>query len=331
MYGKGTAFSEGPGERGAVWRRLSEETNFDNSSTQKKIYDIIKSGTEDEDGKSFDQRFRDVQKACREMSQRDALAFRSGSASLDERVRAGLQVLFRRRVRTGSSSNRYGNEFNLTSRDGNKFKVVIVDATTFHDIFGICRCFLKNGELVDLHGIKTTADSIGYEDMTNYITDDGMSGFAITKDGDIVSVYNLGTQRGFLSAIAPVVKERTSTRYCFMSRNQTLQKFYEKYLGFKIASVMDYNMEYDHDNIAKNHQNPQIAFMVNSDSDVQTRHFSKDDYDGAKSYQLEQASDVQFSEETETSRDTLVSDMEAVAETDEKKRLPCGSLFAFFI
>ena len=129
MYGKGAAFSEGPGERGAVWQ-LSEETNFDNSSTQKKIYDIIKSGTEDEDGKSFDQRFRDVQKACREMSQRDALAFRSGSASLDERVRAGLQVLFRRRVRTGSSSNRYGNEFNLTSRDGNKFKVVTVDATS---------------------------------------------------------------------------------------------------------------------------------------------------------------------------------------------------------
>lgn len=41
--------------------------------------------------------------------------------------------------------------------------------------------------------------------------------------------------------------------------------------------------------------------------------------------------DIYFSEETETSRDTLVSDMEAVAETDEKKRLPCGSLFAFFI
>ena len=41
--------------------------------------------------------------------------------------------------------------------------------------------------------------------------------------------------------------------------------------------------------------------------------------------------DICFSEETETSRDTLVSDMEAVAETDEKKRLPCGSLFAFFI
>ena len=318
MYGKGAAFSEGPGERGAVWQ-LSEEITFDNSSTQKKIYDIIKSGTEDEDGKSFDQRFRDIQKACREMSQGELQSYRERRTILNERVRAGLQVLFRRRVRAGSSSNRYGNEFNLTSRDGNEFKVVIVDATTFHDIFEISRCFLENGELVDLHDIKSTADTIGYEDMTNYITDDGMSGFAITKDGDLVSVYNLGTKRGFLSAIAPVVKERARTLDCYMSPNQPLHKFYEKYLGFKIASIMDHNMIHDHDNIAKNHHNPQIAFMVNSDSDVQTRHFSKDDYDGAKNYQLEQASEVQYSEETETSRDTLVSDMEAVAETDEEK------------
>lgn len=299
--------------------RYSEETNFDNSSTQKKIYDIIKSGTEDEDGKSFDQRFRDIQKACREMSQRELQSYRERRSKLDERVRAGLRDVFQRRVRTGSAGNRNGNALRLISKSGEQFNIVEVDATTFHDVFEICRCFLENGELVDLHGIKTSSDGIGYEDMTNYITDDGMSGFAITKDGDIVSVYNLGTQRGFLSAIAPVVKERSSTLDCYMSPNQPLHKFYEKYLGFKIASVMDYNMEYDHDNIAKNHQNPQIAFMVNSDSDVQTRHFSKDDYDGAKSYQLEQASDVQFSEETETSRDTLVSDMEAVAETDEEK------------
>ncbi len=299
--------------------QFSEETNFDNSSTQKKIYDIIKSGMEDEDGKSFDQRFRDIQKACREMSQRELQAFRIDRSKLDERVRAGLRDVFQRRVRAGSAGNRNGNALRLISKSGEQFNIVEVDATTFHDLFEISRCFLENGELVDLHDIKSTADTIGYEDMTNYIADDGMSGFAITKDGDLVSVYNLGTKRGFLNAIAPVVKERARTLDCYMSPNQPLHKFYEKYFGFKIASIMDHNMIHDHDNIAKNHHNPQIAFMVNSDSDVQTRHFSKDDYDGAKNYQLEQASEVQYSEETETSRDTLVSDMEAVAETDEEK------------
>lgn len=288
--------------------QLSEEITFDNSSTQKKIYDIIKSGMEDEDGKSFDQRFRDIQEACREMSQEELQLYRERRAKLDERVRTGLEGYFRRRILSGSGSDGNVNALTLSYKAGNRFRILTVDAVTFHDVFEICRCFLKNGELVDLHGIKTTADSIGYEDMTNYITDDGMSGFAITKDGDLVSVYNLGTKRGFLGAIAPVVKERTSTLDCYMSPNQPLSEIYERKFGFKIASVMDYNMEYDHDNIAKNHHNPQIAFMVNSDSDVQTRHFSKDDYDGAKNYQLEQASEVQYSEETsEQSKNTLTS------------------------
>ncbi len=277
--------------------QFSEETNFDNSSTQKKIYDIIKSGMEDEDGESFDQRFRDIQKACREMSQGELQSYREKGAELNERVRAGLRDVFQRRVRAGSAGNRNGNALRLISKSGEQFNIVEVDATTFHDVFEICRCFLENGELVDLHDIKSTADTIGYEDMTNYIADDGMSGFAITKDGDLVSVYNLGTKRGFLSAIAPVVKERARTLDCYMSPNQPLHKFYERNFGFKIASIMDHNMIHDHDNIAKNHHNPQIAFMVNSDSDVQTRHFSKDDYDGAKNYQLEQASEVQNSEE----------------------------------
>ena len=82
------------------------------------------------DGYSYDQRFRDIQKACREMSQRELQSYREKGAELDERVRAGLQEYFRRRILSGRSSNRYGNEFALTSKEGNKFKVVIVDATS---------------------------------------------------------------------------------------------------------------------------------------------------------------------------------------------------------
>ena len=85
---------------------------------------------EDEDGKSFDQRFRDIQKACREMPQGELQSYRERRTILNERVRAGLQEYFRRRILSGRSSNRYGNEFALTSKEGNKFKVVIVDATS---------------------------------------------------------------------------------------------------------------------------------------------------------------------------------------------------------
>ena len=49
---------------------------------------------EDEDGKSFDQRFRDIQKACREMPQGELQSYRERRTILNERVRAGLQVFF---------------------------------------------------------------------------------------------------------------------------------------------------------------------------------------------------------------------------------------------
>lgn len=45
-------------------------------------------------------------------------------------------------------------------------------------------------------------------------------------------------------------------------------------------------MEYDRDNIAENHNNPQVAFMVNTNEEVLTKHFNKDQYDEAQEYQL---------------------------------------------
>ena len=54
---------------------------------------------------------------------------------------------------------------------------------------------------------------------------------------------------------------------------------------------MDYNMEYDHDDIAKNHGNPNIVFMVFGDDidnkDIEEKHFDKDQYDKTESYAKE--------------------------------------------
>ena len=47
----------------------------------------------------------------------------------------------------------------------------------------------------------------------------------------------------------------------YASKNQNLRAIYEKTLGAKVASSMDYNMEYDHDDIANNHGNPDIVFI----------------------------------------------------------------------
>lgn len=183
-----------------------------------------------------------------------------------------------------------------TSGRGNKLRTVVneskgtsfdiienVDGRLFHDIFEIVRAYLPNGELVDLHD--------NYDDAICYITSDGLAGFAVSSDGNLISVYSLygKSKKGFLGAIKDLITEAGATHLDgYNSRLQPLAEIYSKVFGWKVASMMDYNIEYDHDNIAENHGMPQVAFMVNTDADIETRHFDKDQYDDAVAYQLEQ-------------------------------------------
>lgn len=198
--------------------------------------------------------------------------------------------IFRQEIHSWSSRN--SNDNGLLTNTGD-FKIYKnVDGTLFHDIFEISRAYLKNGELVDLHD--------NYNDSTCYLSDDGLSGFAITKNGDLISVFNLNyKKKGFLRAIAPFIKENAKTLDCYVLNNDhNLKWLYETMFGFKTASIMDYNMEYDHDDIAKNHNNPKVAFMVNTTKKVETKEFDKDSYDEAQAYQQSFISeDIRYSKE----------------------------------
>lgn len=231
--------------------------------------------------------FRRLQEESRGMSEDESELYRRGSKKIDDNLRARLQRVLGGRVQSATSNVSNDSRVLTDSKTGNQFKVYDnVDGKTFHDVFEIARSYTENGELVDLHPIETNEDATGYNDTKNYLSEDGMSGYAITKDGDLISVFNANPEkRGWLRAIAPDIKKNAKTLDCYISPNQDLSKMYSKIFGFKIASQMDYNMEYDHDNIAQNHSEPQVAFMVNTDQDVQTQMFPKDDYDGAYNYQ----------------------------------------------
>ena len=183
-----------------------------------------------------------------------------------------------------------------------------VEPELFHDVFAVARKYLENGELVDLHEVETTDDhGVGYKYCYNYLSDDGLSGFSITPDGDLISVFNAGEKRGFLKAISDIVKSKATTLDCYASPNQNLSEMYERFFGFKTASIMDYNMEYDHDNIAENHDHPKVAFMVNTTSDVKTEYFTKDQYDEAVDYRnsfINQGTQFSLSEDTSNAEAT---------------------------
>lgn len=231
--------------------------------------------------------FERLQRESEELSDEEKQLYRSGSREIDEDLRRRLSTVFERRLESSRGSNSDEARVLTDPQSGNTFDVYEnVDAQTFHDIFDIIQKYTAYGELVDVHPAISTEDETGYDSTRNYMTKDGLSGFAITQDGDLISVFNANNKRGWLRAISDIVKSEAKTLDCYASPNQDLQGIYKRIFGFQAASIMDYNMEYDHDDIAKNHNKPKVAFMVNTDQDVQTRSFNKDQYDEAKAYQM---------------------------------------------
>lgn len=187
------------------------------------------------------------------------------------------------RLLSGGASSSVGSRSLISPKTGVEFNIRQVNGTLFHDIFQVNRNYLENGELVDLH------DS--YDDCKCFLSDDGLCGFAIEPDGNLISVFSLNPRdrKGFLYAIKDFVKEHGATHLdAYASKSQNLEAIYQKTLGFKTASRMDYNMEFDHDGIASNHGNPDVVFMVSSSDNVEAQEFGKDQYDEAVSYQLDQ-------------------------------------------
>ena len=229
--------------------------------------------------------FRNLQTASQRMSDEELQGYHRGDRTLDEDVRGRLSRVLTRQVEAVCGS--IGNDSRLLrlGTENNTYNIYEnVNGELFHDAFEVSRKYLKNGELVDLHTVETTDDGIGYNDCCNYLSEDGLSGFSITPDGDLISVFNSSGKKGFLRAISDIVTAKAKTLDCYASPNQNLMAMYEKVFGFKTASIMDYNMEYDHDDIAKNHDMPKVAFMVNTESDVELREFAEDQYDEAVEY-----------------------------------------------
>lgn len=232
--------------------------------------------------------FRRVQEGSKKFLEKGISDFNEGRRSLSDQDRERIGGILGRLLESNSNGSWHGIQSNLTptNKDGSigSFNIGKVDGNLFHDIFEVTKTYLYNGELVDLHD--------DYSDCNCYVTSDGLCGFAIEPNGNLVSVFSLSprTNKGFLYAIRDFIKQEGATHLdAYESKKQPLQEMYSKTLGFHTAATMDYNIEYDHDDIAKNHGNPQVVFMV--DHEVpEPKHFDKDSYDAAQQYQLSQLS-----------------------------------------
>ena len=242
-------------------------------------------GNGTEEYKATDE-FRRVQEGSKKFLEKGISDFNEGRRSLNDQDRERIGGILGRLLESNSNGSWHGIQSNLThtNKDGSigSFNIGKVDGNLFHDIFEVTKTYLYNGELVDLHD--------DYSDCNCYVTSDGLCGFAIEPNGNLVSVFSLSprTNKSFLYAIRDFIKQEGATHLdAYESKKQPLQEMYSKTLGFHTAATMDYNMEYDHDNIAKNHSNPQVVFMVDHEV-AEPKHFDKDSYDAAQQYQLSQ-------------------------------------------
>ena len=255
-----------------------KDNTINSSNSRSENKNSKENGTEEY--KTTDE-FRRVQEAVRKGSQGQRKSIYDGDLSTDQRQR--LANVLRGQLGSIDSFIHGSSRTVINQRKGTSFNIHSeVNPKLFHDMFEVVRYYTQNGELVDLHD--------DYSDAKCFLTEDGTAGFAIEPDGNLVSVFNLGTTKGFLSAIKDLARAEGANHLdAYVSSKENLQRIYEVTLGFHVAATMDYNMEYDHDDIAKNHGNPQVVFMVDHEV-AEPKHFDKDSYDAAQQYQLSQLS-----------------------------------------
>lgn len=262
-----------------------KDNTINSSNSRSENKNSKENGTEEY--KTTDE-FRRVQEGSRKFSEKGISSFQLRERELNDEDKERIGRVLGGLLGANSNGSWHGVQSHLTHTNKDNsvgtFNVGRVDGKLFHDIFEMVRIYLPNGELVDLHD--------DYSNAKCFVTEDGLCGFAIEPDGNLVSVFSLSpsTNKGFLYAIKDMIKEEGATHLdAYMSKKQPLQAIYEKTLGFHTAATMDYNMEYDHDDIAKNHGNPQVVFMVDHEV-AEPKHFDKDSYDAAQQYQLSQLS-----------------------------------------
>lgn len=261
-----------------------------------KLYDLVMGGREiaianQNDNSNFailninqdeyTDEFRRVQEESKRLLPEEISKFHRGGLPVGDKdaLRRNLGRVYAGLLSRGTSGSLGGRR--LTGK-GNTFNLIQVNGSLFHDIFEINQKYLENGELVDLH------PSSDYDKAKCFLSDDGLCGFAIEDDGNLISVFSLNPsdKKGFLYAISDFAKEQGATHLdAYASDVQNLEEIYKKVFKAQTASKMDYNMEYDHDDIAANHGGPKVVFMVFSDSPVEMKLFDKDSYDDAVEYQ----------------------------------------------
>lgn len=141
------------------------------------------------------------------------------------------------------------------------FPIREATAEEFYEAIGKAKITNEHGAFVTRHTIDE------YKEMQHlFITLDGTAGIAITKDNDIVSVFNGGEKRGVLKTLLPVAIENGG-RKLDNYNSAKLSSMYELY-GFNPISKVKFNSKFAPDDWNYERDGmPDVVFWIhNGDS-----------------------------------------------------------------
>lgn len=130
----------------------------------------------------------------------------------------------------------------------------------FFKAIGVAKKRNEHGAFVTQHTVEE------YKDMRLFITYDGSAGIAITKDNNIVSIFNGGEKRGVLKTLLPTAI-KYGGRKLDNYNSSKLSAMYELY-GFNPVSKVEFNSRFAPDdwNYERDGE-PDIVFWIhNGDS-----------------------------------------------------------------
>ena len=172
-------------------------------------------------------------------------------------------------------------------------------AEEFYEAIGKAKETNEHGAFVTQHSIEE------YKDMRLFVTLDGTAGIAITKDNNIVSIFNGGQQKGVLKTLIPVAIENGGTKLDNYDSDK-LSAMYELY-GFNPVSKTKFNEKFaSKDWDYERDGEPDIVFWIhNGDS-------AEDVVVNFGKYQIDWDNVTEFStyEEAEKYRDDLINEID---------------------
>ena len=157
------------------------------------------------------------------------------------------------------------------------------------------KCFLQNRSYLYDGEFTASSDENNYNGSDNYLTEDGLAGFSISKSGWLVSLFSNYDYGGFAKSIKKHITDNANKLVCIVTgeyKENKIVDMYKNIYGFNVYAktrndteiMRKYYGDEFVDSIISNKGIPYHVFMVRGNLEENHEVMEFDDYFEAESY-----------------------------------------------